>query len=275
MSHSVISLGLGLGGGKSATSSGRSGGGGALTAELSYPGGLWETSNYEITVAPIMHFDAAILDGADSANNPADGAALSTWGDRSGNSTNYDLTQSTASLQMYFYDSGGIQGVEEGNYLDYFNLTTSFAVASADDLTQVIIATNIDSAQNSISGLSPTPHLNANSIFVAGGNNGGLKIGGAPASSPPTFSKTDPNLHVLTKNGTAFEYWYQGGSANQSKTATVNNTFDKMFTTYTTQSNECRMHEVLVFDSEVSLANLNVIKNYANEKYSMSASNLT
>ena len=275
MSHSTISLGLGLGGGKSATSSGAPGGG-ALTNELAYAGGLWTESNYEISVAPIMHFDAAILDGADSGNNPADGASVPTWGDRSGNSTDYDLVQATAIEQMVFYDSGGIQGVTKSvdNY-DYFDLTTSFAVATADALTQVIVATNIDSAQNSISGLSPATHLNSNSIFVAGGNNGALKIGGVAASSPPAFSKTDPNLHVLTKDGTAFIYWWQGGAANQSKTATVNNTFTKMFTTYTTAGNDCRMHEVLVFDSEVSLANLNIIKNYINEKYSMSVSDLT
>ena len=268
MSHSAISLGLGLGGGKSATSS-------ALTDELAYAGGLWTESNYEISVAPIMHFDSAILDGADSGNNPANGASVPTWGDRSGGGTDYDLLQATASKQMVFYDSGGIQGVEAVDNYDYFDLTTSFAVAAADDLTQVIVATNIDSAQNSISGLSPATHLNSNSIFVAGGNNGALKIGGVAATSPPTFSQTDPNVHVLTKDGTAFVYWWQGGSANQSKTATVNNTFTKMFTTYTTAGNDCRIHEVLVFSSVVSLANLNIIKNYVNEKYSMSVSDLT
>lgn len=274
MSHSAISLGLGLGGGKSATSSGAPSGG-ALTDELAYAGGLWTESNYEISVAPIMHFDSAILDGADSGNNPANGASVPTWGDRSGGGTDYDLLQATASKQMVFYDSGGIQGVEAVDNYDYFDLTTSFAVAAADDLTQVIVATNIDSAQNSISGLSPATHLNSNSIFVAGGNNGALKIGGVAATSPPTFSQTDPNVHVLTKDGTAFVYWWQGGSANQSKTATVNNTFTKMFTTYTTAGNDCRIHEVLVFSSVVSLANLNIIKNYVNEKYSMSVSDLT
>ena len=274
MSHSAISLGLGLGGGKSATSSGAPSGG-ALTDELAYAGGLWTESNYEISVAPIMHFDSAILDGADSGNNPANGADVPTWGDRSGGGTDYDLLQATASKQMVFYDSGGIQGVEAVDNYDYFDLTTSFAVAAADDLTQVIVATNIDSAQNSISGLSPATHLNSNSIFVAGGNNGALKIGGVAATSPPTFSQTDPNVHVLTKDGTAFVYWWQGGSANQSKTATVNNTFTKMFTTYTTAGNDCRIHEVLVFSSVVSLANLNIIKNYVNEKYSMSVSDLT
>ena len=28
-----------------------------------------------------MHFDAAILDGSDQANNPSSGQSVSTWGD--------------------------------------------------------------------------------------------------------------------------------------------------------------------------------------------------
>ena len=277
MSHSVISLGLGLGGGKSATSSGGAAGGGTpLTEELAYAGGLWTESNYEISVAPIMHFDSAILDGADGANNPANGADVPVWGDRSGFGTDYDLSQATASYQPHFYDVAGLMGVTMPLTSGHiFNLATSFAVATADELTQIIIATNTDSAENSISGLSPASHAGGNSIFVAGGLNGGLKIGGKPATSPPTFSKTAPNLHVLTKDGTAFVYWWQGGSANQSKTATVNNTFTKMFTVYPSYGNDCRIHEILVFSSAVTLANLNIIKNYANEKYSMSVSDLT
>tara|TARA_R110000751_G_scaffold3097_1_gene15935 strand:+ start:147 stop:968 length:822 start_codon:yes stop_codon:yes gene_type:complete len=273
VSHSAISLGLGLGGGKSATSSG-GGGGTPLTDELAYTGGLWTESNYEISVAPIMHFDSAILDGADGANNPANGADVPVWGDRSGFGTDYDLSQDTASYQPHFYDVGGLRGVDISEYQDHIlNLATGFAVASADDLTQIIIATNTQSARNSISGLSAATHTFANSILFTYGTQ--LRIGGVSQTSPPTFSKTVPNLHVLTKDDTALAYWWQGGSVTFSQTATVNNTFTKMFTLYPSYGNDCRIHEVLVFSSEVSLANLNIIKNYANEKYSMSVSDLT
>ena len=168
----------------------------------------------------------------------------------------------------------GLRGVDIGAHTDYIlNLATGFAVASADDLTQIIIATNTDSAHNSFSGLSPATHYFANSIIFTYAAQ--LIIGGVSQTSPPTFSQTEPNLHVLTKDGTALAYWWQGGSVTFSQTATVNNTFTKMFTLYPNYGNDCRIHEVLVFSSEVSLANLNIIKNYVNEKYSMSVSDLT
>ena len=46
-----------------------------------------------------MHFDATFLDGADHTNNPSSGTAVSTWGDRSGQATNYNTTQATGSAQ--------------------------------------------------------------------------------------------------------------------------------------------------------------------------------
>ena len=85
-----LGAGLGIGGGRSATSSAPSGGGGWID-ELAY--GIWESSNFTISVAPEAHYDANILDGADSANNPSDGAAVSAWNDRSGSTPNYNATR--------------------------------------------------------------------------------------------------------------------------------------------------------------------------------------
>ena len=148
----------------------------AGTNELNYPTGLWSSAGatYYLTgLSPVMHFDAKILDGADSDNNPANGADVPVWGDRSGSGTDYDLSQSTASYQPHFFAASGIHGVttsaSDGHIL---NLATSFALAAADDLTQIIVATNTDVGENSISGLSPAIHTGANSLFVAGGANG-------------------------------------------------------------------------------------------------------
>ena len=74
--------------------------------QLSYSGGLYTSSNYNISVQPIMHFDANILDGADNNNNPSNGTAVSTWGDRSGQGTNYDATQAAGSAQPTYGVSG-------------------------------------------------------------------------------------------------------------------------------------------------------------------------
>lgn len=50
-------------------------------------------TGYVITETPSLHLDASILDGSDSANNPSDGTAVVTWGDRSGNGN--DFTEAT------------------------------------------------------------------------------------------------------------------------------------------------------------------------------------
>ena len=91
--------------------------------QLSYSGGLFTSSNYNISVQPQMHFDASFLDGADQANNPANGSAVSTWGDRSGQSTNYDASQSNASEQPTFVVSGDDKYVsfDGGDDLDLAN----------------------------------------------------------------------------------------------------------------------------------------------------------
>lgn len=49
--------------------------------------------SYGIDTVPSLHLDASVLDGSDAANNPSDGTAVSTWGDRSGN--NNDFTEAT------------------------------------------------------------------------------------------------------------------------------------------------------------------------------------
>jgi hypothetical protein len=84
MGEATISLGLGLGGGKLGTVSGRS-----LGPSYAYD----LDDDYGISVVPNLHLDASILDGADAGNNPSNGDAVATWGDRSGN--NNDFTEAT------------------------------------------------------------------------------------------------------------------------------------------------------------------------------------
>jgi len=56
-------------------------------------------SNYELSSFPTLHLDASMLDGSNSVNNPADGAAVSTWGDKSGNG--YDFTGSGSTAPVF------------------------------------------------------------------------------------------------------------------------------------------------------------------------------
>jgi len=242
---------------------------------LNYPNGIFFSplATYYISTQPIMHFDADYMDGADDANNPTNGATLTSWGDRSGGATNYDLAQTTASEQPTYYSVGGLTGVtcDSG---DYFDLANSLATPTS--LTQVIIATNTDVSENSLIGLAPdsTSATSANTLFGTGGAYGTqIKLGGTgQTTNQPTFSQTDPNIHVVTKAGTNFKYWYQGGSSVYDITASYSKTLTTLGAGYF-QGLDARIHEVLVFNSTLSISDLNVIKDYANNKYSaMSAS---
>lgn len=235
--------------------------------ELHYPTGIYGDSSslYYLTSSPIMHFDAKYIDGVDADNNPANGVSLSSWGDRSGGSTNYDLSTAT---QPRFYDVGGLLGVTFSTG-DNFTLANSIALPS--NLTQIIIATNTDVTENSLAGLTPVQETCAGSLFTVGGACGGANIrlaGTTQTTSVPTFSTSNPNIHVVTKSNAAYKYWHQGGSALYSITASFNMTATKMFSHYNDLGSDTRIHEALVFDSTLSVSDLNIIKDYANNKYS-------
>jgi len=243
---------------------------------LNYPNGIFFSplATYYISTQPIMHFDSDYMDGADDANNPTNGATgLSSWGDRSGGATNYDLSQATAAEQPTYYSVGGLTGVtfDSGDYFDLAN-----SITTPTSLTQVIIATNTDVNENSLIGLATdsTAATSVNTLFGTGGQYGTqIKLGGtSQTTNQPTFSQTNPNIHVVTKAGTNWKYWYQGGSSVYDITASYSKTLTTLGAGYYTGL-DARIHEVLVFNSTLSISDLNVIKDYANNKYSaMSAS---
>ena len=244
---------------------------------LNYPNGIFFNSGatYYISTQPIMHFDADYIDGANDANNPTNGATLTSWGDRSGGATNYDLAQTTASAQPTYYSVAGLTGVTFDSG-DYFSLANSLSLPTS--LTQVIIATNTDVSENSLIGLSPSNQAaSAQTLFGTGGAYGTqIKLAGTgQTTNQPTFSQTNPNIHVVTKAGTTWKYWYQGSSAVYNITSSYSLTQATLGGGYY-QGVDTRMHEVLVFDSALSTSDLNIIKGYANTKYSgLSASDFS
>ncbi len=237
--------------------------------ELHYTGGIFDlnTAPYYVSTSPDMHFDASFINGSE-ATNLINGDAVSAWGNRSGNA-NFNLSQGSTSLTPIFYDSGTIKGVYFDS-ADYFNLANSYSLTAGSSTTQIIVHTNLASG-NSISGLSPASHGNANAFFVGGGQNGAIKMGAKSIANPPTFSGTNPNLHIVRKTGLTFEYWYQGGTKHDTQTASssFSNTFTKMFTLYNTAGLNARIHECLVFPESLSIEDLNKIRGYLESKYSL------
>lgn len=96
-------------------------------------------NTYSIDSTPSLHLDASILDGSDSANNPASGTAVATWGDRSGN--NYDFTEATN--QPIFRSSllRGQAGVEFDGSNDILSDSDFFSNAdfSAEEATMIVV----------------------------------------------------------------------------------------------------------------------------------------
>ena len=243
--------------------------------ELHYTGGLYDSTSaqYYVATAPIMHFDAGYMDGNTATGNPSHGDVVGTWGDRSGNVIDYSLSQISATLQSDYYDINSLKGVTLSD-AGSFNLANSLAVTTTSDLTQIIVHTDT-SGSGRISGLSPNSHQNAHALFVGGGGNGPLKMGGSNISNPPTGSSTHPNLHIVRKDGDTFDYWYQGGPRHDTGTRTVNNTFTKMFTTYSTSGIDSRIHEVIIFSAAISVGDLEKIRGYLDNKYSLNSTTIS
>ena len=264
MPISGIAQGLGLGGGAMATSSG-AGGGVALTDELAYPNGLWTTSNYECSVQPIYHFDASILDGAAAANNPSAGTAVATWGNRSGQSTDYDAVQGTASQQPVFQDTY----LDFDGTNDYLFVNNPPGLTGGEAFTLITVAYKDGTTMFAPVGKQaminsyylPLNYSNGTTYFLAG--SGSVSTAGYG----PHFNSLQQ--FVLTKDtSNDVEYFLQGN--NSYKTLSYGYTLSGLFGTLGNNGyyHNGRIYEVLFFNSQLSVANLNVIRTYLNNKYS-------
>jgi len=97
-------------------------------------------ANYELSTFPTLHLDASMLDGSNSVNNPADGVAVSTWGDRSGNG--YDFTEATNQPVFRASTLRGQAGVEFDGVNDILKDVDFFNNAdfSSSEVTMMIVA---------------------------------------------------------------------------------------------------------------------------------------
>lgn len=228
--------------------------------QLGYPSGLFTSTDYTISVQPIMHFDAAILDGADKANNPAHNASVTTWGDRSGQATDYDATQATGSAQPTFKINGSDKYVyfDGGDVLDTAN---SYSRAAANPWTIVMVGNATSSG---------------NLYYAAPNESGGgsIQLGkysdGNIYPGPVVTGQDLSTFNMLTYTRTAanvLEVYRDGDTSLGSRTQGtifVHEAIGPSGTTKTTGD----IYECLLFDEVLSNANLNVINSYLANKYS-------
>jgi hypothetical protein len=272
MSHSQISLGLGLGGGKFATDSGRPRGSSDPPGgenQLTYPGGIWSSSGatYFIDTAPTMHFDASIIDGADPNNNPSNGAAVSTWADRSGNGTDYDASQSNASEQPVYTASGpGSQPTItwSGDKLD---LATTWSQSGS--ITGVFISQATNDHKTSPTGYTGFANQLYNEAFPSTTAD---FFGGQQATN--VSNKQGFNYITARRDGSSAALFEQGGSSILTATRSATIYIDRLGDASGAgrYNHLGTISEIMVFDSALSTSELNTIRLYVANKYSISTS---
>ena len=250
--------------------------------EIHYSSGIFSnaSASYYLNVDPVMHFDGKYIDGADSANNPANGDAVSTWADRSGNITNYDLTQVTGSEQATFDSLTESQNSLAFSSGDFYSIGTNYSGASGADYTAVYIA-KIPSATNKDILYAPLCNGNNTSTIwfnakafgdvVHGSTSRGFHNGSNDNGTemPTVFNPL--HLFIVQRSSSTITA-YIGGNNQQWSYSSVNHAatiseFGRASTSYPTVGN---IFEVMFFDSALSTANLNVITNYASNKYGIS-----
>ena len=229
--------------------------------QLSYSGGLFTSSNYNISTQPIMHFDATFLDGADHNNNPSTGTAVSTWGDRSGQTTNYDATQGTGSAQPTFTISGNDKYVsfDGGDSLDF----TDYALPAAFN---ACIVCNTNSDANTLLPVG----LNTNGHYIL------LEYQGKTygISGNVTDSTYGPNYNSIqqfwsTRDGSYNHNIYvQGANSILSGNSSASRTLARIGKANDAIFHTGDIYEIIIWGADLSTADKNTVNSYLANKYS-------
>ena len=239
------------------------------TTELHYPTGLWSSAaaTYYIGTSPAMHFDARILDGANAGNNPADGAAIPTWGDRSGNATNYDATQGTGSLQPTFADATSGPGSQPAVAWASDELDLATTWSKTDSCTAIYVSQSAAAGKSNILGYtSYTSQLWTyfSQDYLFGGASGAV-------SATNVF-----DMRTLHRDGTSAEFYKSGGTSIYGPATRSNEMFvSKLGNQHLGGYQTGTVSEILLFESALSTADLNTIRLYIANKYSLTTTAFT
>jgi len=231
-------------------------------SQLGYSGGLFSSTNYNISTQPIMHFDAAILDGSDQANNPSAGSAVSTWGDRSGQAVNYDATQATGSAQPTFNVSGSDKylSFDGGDVLDFTNYTLPTAF-------NMVAVCNTGADSNHLLPVG-TDTNSAYILLEYAGVTYGITGGSA------TDNTYGPNYNSIqqfwsTRDGSnSHSVYVQGGNALFTVTATQSRTVAQLGKANNSIYHTGDIYEIIIWGSDLSTTDKNTVNSYLANKYS-------
>jgi hypothetical protein len=233
--------------------------------DLNYPSGLFTDTGatYYVSTQPAWHFDASILDGAAAANNPANGAAVAAWGDRSGNGQ--DTAQATGSSQPAFhtkpsrpYEWAGISRPFVRFDNDTLVFDASYSVTGVGTLFTVAMRFGL------YGRLFETYTFVSLSNYLALGSAGAVTIFGVGTSGTHDTS-TRPLMVVGNRDSSNnLTGWINGGSAAAGPTV---KTTAFTITQLGRGSSDTMVWEQIYFAADLSLADMNVVREYLSNKY--------
>lgn len=242
----------------------------AAPNELHYANGIYDnqSATYYINTQPKAHYDASFINGYDALGNPANSGVVSSWGDRSGNSNN--LSQSNATNQPLFDSSSSNLNskpsvVFDGSN-DFLNLTNSITLTA--DFSMLVVLKNINATQavafgNAVSYTDVPWHRHSNgSDYVFSVNSG---------------ARTDPSnasVIAMTRASSAVKLYQNGGTPAYTTTNSTQGTIT-VFGDSSLQHQNGEIAEAILFDSMISLTDLNTIHSYFANKYGLTTSTIS
>tara|TARA_R100000900_G_scaffold99144_2_gene76650 strand:- start:279 stop:1175 length:897 start_codon:yes stop_codon:yes gene_type:complete len=251
------------------------GGASALTDQLAYPGGLFTSSNFEVSVQPLFHFDGSILDGASADNNPSNGTAVSTWGDRSGQSANYDASQSTASQQPIFQGNNVIfGGAPTGAQNDFLEIATKTDNVDGTGWTLCVVANKVETSGGAKREYAPVGrHPLQNAYYLPLNFRNGVTyyfVGNSSVSTAgygPHFESIQQFVTIKDTSDDA-TYYLQGNNAYKTGVHVTNGPSGLFGNIgHNGYYHYGPIYEVILWGSTLSTADLNVVRTYFNTKY--------
>lgn len=242
----------------------------AAPNELHYANGIYDSSsaNYYINTQPKAHYDASFMNGFDGSGNPADSGVVSSWGDRSGNSN--DLSQSNATNQPLFVSSSSNLNLKSSVIFDgsndFLNLTSTITLAT--DFSMLVVLKNIDgnkaAAFGNATAYSAVPwHRHTNGSDYVFQANSGVK------TDPTTAS-----VIAMTREGTSVKLYQNGGTPAHTTSSSTSGSIT-VFGDSSLQHHSGEIAEAILFDSMISLADLNTIHSYFANKYGFTTSTIS
>jgi hypothetical protein len=259
--------------------------------DIHYPAGLFTNSsaNYYITTTPAFHFDSSFVNGF-SANDLADGSWVEHWYDRT--NSRYHAKEETGSrdatidLNVASSISGAVN-TRPAITTDRVAYTFQDVGFPADtgglNFTGFFIQC---SYQGALYDYKVTPFGNTGNgstdrhwgVQYGGAGNrahkfGGPNISGVDDSELPTDYASGPALRIGRCTAGTNEYWNTvtgGGSPGTSTAVTTNPKYPELLSRYNDGSGayeQMLTWEIIMFHSALSLAEINTVKDYLQNKY--------